>query len=316
MADVDIQHMIKEVESLGKTFTTQTSSTKLEADRIIANLNSCFSVIDNTLQNIKAKDDIISKRLERLEQYYRTGSPQSASIPLQNVDPFEDDESLDELASIAFFGRSKSIPSITIRSPRSPRSPSKLSPSPSSESLYPPSAPSPPPPPIMVITAPASPTSSSLDLSSVKLKSAAVSTPSTPRVQSPADALMSEMASKLLTRKSPSFNNLESALKKSPEKKLSKSAEMSASSPNFRLLPSISAVSPNSPRDIPFVTDVVIPYADLKNRKNLSADVNVAALEAYLSQGEFFKVFGMSRESFNKLPRWQKDNKKKAVNLY
>jgi len=49
---------------------------------------------------------------------------------------------------------------------------------------------------------------------------------------------------------------------------------------------------------------------------NVPKDVNLAAREMHLVDDEFFKIFGMDKASFSKLPVWKKNDKKKALKLF
>ena len=44
--------------------------------------------------------------------------------------------------------------------------------------------------------------------------------------------------------------------------------------------------------------------------------LDVSKLEAYLSDTEFVKIMGDTRENFYKMPAWKQTNKKKQVGLF
>ncbi len=45
-------------------------------------------------------------------------------------------------------------------------------------------------------------------------------------------------------------------------------------------------------------------------------DVNQAELEEYLTEGEFFVRFNVSREDFRLLPRWRRNERKRTLMLF
>ncbi|GLE08718.1 hypothetical protein PINS_up020081 [Pythium insidiosum] len=44
--------------------------------------------------------------------------------------------------------------------------------------------------------------------------------------------------------------------------------------------------------------------------------IDITARESYLSDAEFLKVMGHSKDEFYKLPKWRQQSKKKEVNLF
>jgi serine/threonine-protein phosphatase 2B catalytic subunit len=71
------------------------------------------------------------------------------------------------------------------------------------------------------------------------------------------------------------------------------------------------AAAPSAPTN----TEEVIPYEKLKTRA-IGPTVQIDKLEAYLSDEEFVKVFGLNKTDFYKLPKWKQRDKKKAANLF
>lgn len=60
----------------------------------------------------------------------------------------------------------------------------------------------------------------------------------------------------------------------------------------------------------------VIPYEQLKAKKDLPPGTDLSKLEQYLSVEEFKKVFNMSKEEFNALPLWKRTPMRKSANLF
>jgi len=59
----------------------------------------------------------------------------------------------------------------------------------------------------------------------------------------------------------------------------------------------------------------IYPYNILKDEKTRPKDVDVTALEKYLSESDIQQVFKMSSDELNKMPAWKKNNLKKTVGL-
>jgi len=57
-------------------------------------------------------------------------------------------------------------------------------------------------------------------------------------------------------------------------------------------------------------------YSSLTDVHNVPDGVNKAQREQYLPDGEFKKLFGCDKETFNKLPMWKKKAKKQKLNLW
>jgi len=55
---------------------------------------------------------------------------------------------------------------------------------------------------------------------------------------------------------------------------------------------------------------------ELKNRDELPSWVDKTKLEAYLSEEDFDKLFGMSRHAYETLPNWKKPDVKKKTGLF
>eukprot|EP01124_Arcella_intermedia_P017089 TRINITY_DN2376_c0_g1_i4.p1 TRINITY_DN2376_c0_g1~~TRINITY_DN2376_c0_g1_i4.p1 ORF type:complete len:1396 (-),score=564.67 TRINITY_DN2376_c0_g1_i4:42-4229(-) len=89
----------------------------------------------------------------------------------------------------------------------------------------------------------------------------------------------------------------------------------------FKNLPQAQAIS-DSPVISPsrskerLASSLVIPFEQLKTKKNLPPEVNLLKLETYLSDQEFLKVLEMDREAWEKKPDWQKLEIRKKVGLY
>jgi len=64
-----------------------------------------------------------------------------------------------------------------------------------------------------------------------------------------------------------------------------------------------------------FVAPKVYPYSVLSARP-LPEDVNTSYIEAYLSDEEFQKNLGQTRDKFNSLPAWKRIELKKKLKLY
>jgi hypothetical protein len=54
----------------------------------------------------------------------------------------------------------------------------------------------------------------------------------------------------------------------------------------------------------------------LRRRDGLPEEIVYHKKEQYLSDEDFKKVFGISKQQFNKLPKWKKQMKKKEVHLF
>lgn len=76
---------------------------------------------------------------------------------------------------------------------------------------------------------------------------------------------------------------------------------------------SVPATEPAAAAPIPPVSGQ-FPYEDLK--KGVPAGVDPSRKEEYLSKAEFLKIFEMDIAAFNAMPKWKKDQKKKAVGLF
>uniref|UniRef100_A0A3Q1DFP8 Actin binding LIM protein family, member 3 n=1 Tax=Amphiprion ocellaris TaxID=80972 RepID=A0A3Q1DFP8_AMPOC len=65
---------------------------------------------------------------------------------------------------------------------------------------------------------------------------------------------------------------------------------------------------------------IIYPYEALvvsvRGQKRLPSDVDRARLERHLSPEEFYRVFGMSMSSFDRLAQWKKNELKKQVRLF
>lgn len=59
----------------------------------------------------------------------------------------------------------------------------------------------------------------------------------------------------------------------------------------------------------------VIAYSELKTM-NVSSGIEMTQRESYLSDAEFEKVLGMTKEAFGKLVLWKKQAAKKKVGLF
>jgi len=59
----------------------------------------------------------------------------------------------------------------------------------------------------------------------------------------------------------------------------------------------------------------VYPYQDLLG-DTLPPGVDVKKLESYLSDEDFEKVFRMTRQEFDKIPQWKRENLKRDMYLY
>jgi len=54
----------------------------------------------------------------------------------------------------------------------------------------------------------------------------------------------------------------------------------------------------------------------LIRRSGLPEEIVLHKKELYLSDEDFKKVFGLTKQQFNKLPKWKKQMKKKDVHLF
>jgi len=61
---------------------------------------------------------------------------------------------------------------------------------------------------------------------------------------------------------------------------------------------------------------VFYTYDLLRRRDGLPEEIVVHKKEQYLSDEDFKKVFGLTKEKFNLLPKWKKQAKKKEVYLF
>ena len=59
----------------------------------------------------------------------------------------------------------------------------------------------------------------------------------------------------------------------------------------------------------------MIPYAELKEMGGESG-LEMHKKEAYLSDADFQEVFKMTRDEFEKMALWKKNNAKKSVGLF
>jgi hypothetical protein len=63
-------------------------------------------------------------------------------------------------------------------------------------------------------------------------------------------------------------------------------------------------------------TDIILPYEQLKAKKDLPPGIDLAKLEQYLSDEEFKKIFSMTKDEFNNLPGWKRTPMRKNANLF
>lgn len=62
---------------------------------------------------------------------------------------------------------------------------------------------------------------------------------------------------------------------------------------------------------------LIFPYEQLKVDSNDPATgIDISKREAYLSEEEFQKIFGMTKRTFHELPKWRKDKLKMSLHLF
>ncbi len=54
----------------------------------------------------------------------------------------------------------------------------------------------------------------------------------------------------------------------------------------------------------------------VRDAELLPSGVDSTCKEKYLVDQDFSRLFGMTREAFNALPKWKRDNAKKAVGIF
>jgi len=93
-----------------------------------------------------------------------------------------------------------------------------------------------------------------------------------------------------------------------------RAAAVQASQPLLRSVSSSEDLS-FSPNVTPTAASEFVPYEQLKSRKNTKG-LNMNALEIYLSDEEFVKVMGETRDNFYNLPGWKQTEKKRKAALF